>query len=220
METMMGRFLETLGRNSIEAGVLVVVVLVAQWIFGKRIAPRWRCALWLLVMARLLLPVSPGSMVSLFNLFPRLGTTPPEMASRPAPREASPSVVQNTLVVPILNPAPREAPLAVADNLNRRNYRYADNRNYLDGDLESSIYFNESRDRNDKNLMYLADPQDKRIGSMISDNAMVYKGASWKDMAYWVSPGSRRYLEKDQSTDFIGFRCAMTRVGSPIKSTK
>ena len=30
METMMGRFLETLGRNSIEAGVLVVVVLVAQ----------------------------------------------------------------------------------------------------------------------------------------------------------------------------------------------
>ena len=105
----------------------------------------------------------------------------------------------------------------VADNLNRHNYRYADNRNFLDGDLESSIYFNENRDRNDKNLMYMSDPTDKRIGSLVNNNSMVFKGSSWKDMAYWVSPGSRRYLDKDQSSDFIGFRCAMTRVGAPIK---
>jgi len=29
-------------------------------------------------------------------------------------------------------------------------------------------------------------------------------------------PGTRRYLEEHQATDYIGFRCAMTRVGSPI----
>ncbi len=35
------------------------------------------------------------------------------------------------------------------------------------------------------------------------------------DVAYWMSPGTRRYLEEDSSTSFIGFRCAMTRTGGP-----
>ncbi|MFT6199800.1 MAG: sulfatase activating formylglycine-generating enzyme, partial [Vicingaceae bacterium] len=42
-----------------------------------------------------------------------------------------------------------------------------------------------------------------------------YKGGSWDDRAYWMTPGTRRYLEEDQSTNKIGFRCAMIRVGSP-----
>jgi hypothetical protein len=107
METMIGRFLETLGRNSVEAGMLVLVVLLAQWCFGKKIAPRWRCALWLLVMARLLLPVSTGSVVSLFNLFPNLENMQPPVASRPVPQEARQSVVQNSLAVPAAELAPR-----------------------------------------------------------------------------------------------------------------
>ena len=44
--------------------------------------------------------------------------------------------------------------------------------------------------------------------SLINDEAHVYKGGSWKDRAYWLSPGTRRYLDQDLSTDFIGFRCA------------
>jgi hypothetical protein len=28
-------------------------------------------------------------------------------------------------------------------------------------------------------------------------------------------PGTRRYLDQDQSTDAIGFRCAMDRMGAP-----
>ena len=52
--------------------------------------------------------------------------------------------------------------------------------------------------------------------TLISDRARVYKGASWKDRAYFAVPGTRRYITEDQSTDYIGFRCAMTRVGSPI----
>jgi hypothetical protein len=33
-------------------------------------------------------------------------------------------------------------------------------------------------------------------------------------MAYWLSPGTRRHLEEDQSSAMIGFRCAMDRMGS------
>jgi sulfatase modifying factor 1 len=34
-----------------------------------------------------------------------------------------------------------------------------------------------------------------------------------------LSPGTRRYLEEDQSTDYIGFRCAMDRVGFQNESS-
>ena len=50
--------------------------------------------------------------------------------------------------------------------------------------------------------------------SLITDNARVYKGGSWKDVAYWMSPGTRRYLDQDSATATIGFRCAMIRAGS------
>jgi formylglycine-generating enzyme required for sulfatase activity len=50
---------------------------------------------------------------------------------------------------------------------------------------------------------------------LISDKSHVYKGGSWKDRAYWLAIGNRRFLDEDQSTDAIGFRCAMDRVGSP-----
>ncbi len=50
--------------------------------------------------------------------------------------------------------------------------------------------------------------------SMVSDKVRVYKGGSWKDVAYWMSPGTRRYLDQDSSTATIGFRCAMIRAGS------
>ena len=50
--------------------------------------------------------------------------------------------------------------------------------------------------------------------SLVSDKVRVYKGGSWKDVAYWMSPGTRRYLDQDSSTATIGFRCAMIRAGS------
>jgi sulfatase modifying factor 1 len=50
--------------------------------------------------------------------------------------------------------------------------------------------------------------------SLVSDKARVYKGGSWKDVAYWMSPGTRRYLDQDSATATIGFRCAMIRAGS------
>lgn len=50
--------------------------------------------------------------------------------------------------------------------------------------------------------------------SLITDRARVYKGGSWKDVAYWMSPGTRRFLDQDSATATIGFRCAMIRAGS------
>lgn len=50
--------------------------------------------------------------------------------------------------------------------------------------------------------------------SLIDDHTRVYKGGSWKDVAYWMSPGTRRYLAEDSCTATIGFRCAMIQAGT------
>ncbi|MCB0803970.1 MAG: SUMF1/EgtB/PvdO family nonheme iron enzyme [Flavobacteriales bacterium] len=106
------------------------------------------------------------------------------------------------------------------DNLQaRRNYRRSDNINYMDGDWESNINYREAdygsqpdfAESNPAKQMYVHGESTR-----ISDKAKVFKGASWKDRAYWAVPGTRRWLLEDQSTDYIGFRCAMTRVGSPV----
>lgn len=55
---------------------------------------------------------------------------------------------------------------------------------------------------------------DNSWSSLISNRSKVYKGGSWKDVAYWMSPGTRRFLERDSATATIGFRCAMIRAGS------
>jgi gliding motility-associated lipoprotein GldJ len=84
------------------------------------------------------------------------------------------------------------------ENQGRRNYTKADYNNSLDGDEAEYVEY--------------------KFGgtSLIDDNSHVIKGGSWKDRAYWMSPGARRYLDQAQSTDWIGFRCSMVRVGSPI----
>lgn len=54
----------------------------------------------------------------------------------------------------------------------------------------------------------------KNSNSIISDNLRVYKGGSWADVAYWLSPGTRRYMDQDSATAMVGFRCAMIATGS------
>ena len=56
--------------------------------------------------------------------------------------------------------------------------------------------------------------------SLVSDNSKVYKGGSWNDRAYWMVPGTRRYLDQSLSTATIGFRCAMDRLGPPTSQLK
>ncbi len=102
------------------------------------------------------------------------------------------------------------------ENVNRRNYRKADNINFLDGDY-ASVLGQSDWLSNDSIKTSSNDVYDYAKTSMINDKTRVYKGGSWKDKAYFLSPGSRRFMEEDQQTDDIGFRCAMTRVGSPFK---
>jgi gliding motility-associated lipoprotein GldJ len=77
----------------------------------------------------------------------------------------------------------------------RENYRKGDVRNYLDGDNEETTYGYGKT-------------------TLINDQARVYKGGSWSDRLYWVSPGTRRFKDENTSDRDLGFRCAMIRMGS------
>ena len=111
-------------------------------------------------------------------------------------------------------------PVSDFKNDRRRNYRAADNKNYLDGDWQS-LYDMDSWKTATTNTeatdqMYRK-LDDNYAYSLVSDHARVYKGGSWRDIPYWSAPGSRRYLDEDEAADYIGFRCAMARVGTQTK---
>lgn len=94
----------------------------------------------------------------------------------------------------------------------------ADYRNFDDGDLNSQVVedgnWNAAQNKPTEG-MYVQDDNPGGFSSLIDDKVRVYKGGSWQDRAYWLVPGTRRYLEQDKAKRDLGFRCAMTRVGSP-----
>lgn len=49
--------------------------------------------------------------------------------------------------------------------------------------------------------------------TLVNDKSRVFKGGSWNDRAYWLNPGTRRFMQQDESDAMTGFRCAMTMVG-------
>jgi gliding motility-associated lipoprotein GldJ len=124
----------------------------------------------------------------------------------------------------------------------RTNFDRSDNRNYRDGDRRSSRYYDNFGDDEGTGeaaatkKMYNAPRHSVEVDSagtmlreydksndrtsLINDNARVYKGGSWKDREYWLDPAQRRYFPEDMATDYIGFRCAMSRVGSKSKGRK
>ena len=59
--------LPSLLKASWQGAVLILLLLAAQWAFGRRLSPRWRYGLWLLVVARLALPWTIPSSISVFN---------------------------------------------------------------------------------------------------------------------------------------------------------
>lgn len=124
----------------------------------------------------------------------------------------------------------------------RPNFDTSDNRNFRDGDRQSSRYFDDFEEGDDASngditrKMYDSpkhlvesnsdgtmnrefDKSNTRT-SLVNDNVRVYKGGSWKDREFWLDPAQRRFYPEDMATDFIGFRCAMSRVGSKSKNKK
>jgi sulfatase modifying factor 1 len=51
--------------------------------------------------------------------------------------------------------------------------------------------------------------------TLVNDHSKVYKGGSWNDLAYWLNPATRRFMNEDDASAEVGFRCAMDLVGSP-----
>ena len=124
----------------------------------------------------------------------------------------------------------------------RTNFNKSDNINYRDGDKASSRYFSaggddegdeEAQKGDESRKMYNSpnhsvtvdsagvmtkeyDGSSKRT-SLVNDEVRVYKGGSWKDREYWLDPAQRRFYPEAMATDYIGFRCAMSRVGAKSK---
>ena len=96
------------------------------------------------------------------------------------------------------------------ENIDRRNYRKADNIDYVDGDFQSSIFYYDASYETDNNRMY-----EWGQTTLVNNRARVFKGGSWRDRAYYTIPSTRRFLDERRSAATLGFRCAMTRVGSP-----
>ena len=125
----------------------------------------------------------------------------------------------------------------------RQNFDKSDHKNYRDGDKQSTRYFDfgssdseEGNKLSDEKRMYDSpkhnvstdslgnmvrkyDKSSKRT-TLVNDDVRVYKGGSWRDRAYWLDPAQRRYFPQDMATDYIGFRCAMSRVGPKADSKK
>lgn len=122
----------------------------------------------------------------------------------------------------------------------RQNFNLSDNRNFRDGDKQSTRYFDfgneESSKLSDSKRMYDSPKHNVTVDSLgamtrkydksskrttlVNDDVRVYKGGSWRDRAYWLDPAQRRYFPQDMATDYIGFRCAMSRVGAKADKKK
>lgn len=124
----------------------------------------------------------------------------------------------------------------------RQNFDKSNNINYRDGDKQSSKYYdfgsaesNTGKQKADEamynsprhnvttdslGLMVRKYDRSSKRTTLINDDVRVYKGGSWRDRAYWLDPAQRRYFPQDMATDYIGFRCAMSRVGPKADKRK
>lgn len=125
-----------------------------------------------------------------------------------------------------------QIPVTEEDTYMRTNYTDSDQRNFRDGDKSSSRYYQAFQEADDDSQRMYNSPTYNVAGTpdstgvakrgydsadrntLISDEVRVYKGGSWRDRAYWLDPAQRRYFPQDMATDYIGFRNAMSRVGS------
>ena len=94
-----------------------------------------------------------------------------------------------------------------------------DKRNYHDGDTTALLKTDFPLDTVGLEPgSFKIDPTDV-LAPRLTKTCHVYKGGSWRDRVYWLNPTTRRYLEADQCSSTIGFRCAMSTVGTQLKST-
>ncbi len=116
----------------------------------------------------------------------------------------------------------------------RTNFDRSDNRNFRDGDAQSSKFYGTGDELDPNQRMYDSPKHNVTVdadgnilrqydksstrSTLIDNEVRVIKGGSWRDRAYWLDPATRRFYPQDMARDDLGFRCAMSRIGS--KSTK
>jgi formylglycine-generating enzyme required for sulfatase activity len=97
-------------------------------------------------------------------------------------------------------------------------YNMAGNVNEWVQDVYRPLSYQDVEDLNPFRRNGVGDPESKYdkkgYQSLIDDHVRVYKGGSWRDVAYYLSPGTRRFMAEDSATATIGFRCAMINAGS------
>ena len=100
----------------------------------------------------------------------------------------------------------------------RSNFDRSDNRNYQDGDAFSA------RENSDNMYKSPVDSdglqRNEQLNTLVSNQTRVIKGGSWKDRSFWLDPAQRRYLPEYMAADFVGFRCAMSYLGSNLYTRK
>jgi Tol biopolymer transport system component/beta-lactamase regulating signal transducer with metallopeptidase domain len=64
-------FFQWLLKTTVQASVLICLILLVKIVFRQKLPVRWHYYLWLLLLIRLALPWSPQSRISIFNLTPQ-----------------------------------------------------------------------------------------------------------------------------------------------------
>ncbi|MCU0401169.1 MAG: gliding motility lipoprotein GldJ [Algoriphagus sp.] len=96
-------------------------------------------------------------------------------------------------------------------------YHMAGNMNEWVYDVYRPLTFQDADDLNPLRKDGIYDEEENYETSLFTDEMRVYKGGSWKDVAYWLAPGTRRFMHQDSATNNIGFRCAMISIGDKGK---
>ena len=98
-----------------------------------------------------------------------------------------------------------------------------DKRDYRDGDLASQFPTDyplpSTHDTLPGYFGKLKDPSDILV-PVVNNRTRVYKGGSWKDPIYWLNPSTRRFMQQDECSSTVGFRCAMSQLGTEGQNLK
>ena len=118
--------------------------------------------------------------------------------------------------------------ITIEEAADRSNYDKAYYVNYRDGDVQSGLEYGSAKSlppmydtMSTKDMYYSGEGADHAgMTTLISDHVRIYKGGGWRDRAFWLTPGARRFLDENQSSNDIGFRLAMDAVGKPAAADR
>ncbi len=127
----------------------------------------------------------------------------------------------------------KQVPVNEDETYLRTQFNRSDNINFRDGDKQSSRYFGQQGEIEVEKRMYNSPQHQVKTDSigmvreydksserttLIDNDIRVIKGGSWRDRAYWLDPAQRTFYPQDMSTDYIGFRNAMSMAGAQSKT--